>query len=25
VQSVETGPFLTMLIFVGVGLAVIPG
>src|SRR5215212_3454264 len=24
VQSVETGPFLTMLIFVGAGLAVIP-
>src|SRR5204863_9871428 len=24
VQSIETGPFLTMLIFVGAGLAVIP-
>src|SRR5207247_50537 len=24
VQSIETGPFLTMLIFVGTGLAVIP-
>lgn len=24
IQSIETGPFLTMLIFVGVGLAVIP-
>ena len=24
IQSIETGPFLTMLIFVGTGLAVIP-
>src|SRR4029078_7066566 len=24
IQSIETGPFLTMLIFVGAGLAVIP-